>query len=239
MKTKLLSLLAVLVLAPAALVAADFEGKVGFKMTGSGGRAQDIKYAVKAGKFRVEMAGPQGPAAMIMDPAKKEMTMIMDQQRMYMTMALPDAAPAADQSKAGEGPKLEKTGETEEILGYTGEKYIATDRDQKTELWLTDALGAFMGFGNPGGGMGGRRGGGSSAQAWEKALAGKSLFPLRVVGHDAANKETFRMEVTSIEKQTLADDLFAPPAGYQKLDMGMMQGMPGGMPGGMRPPTQR
>lgn len=78
---------------------------------------------------------------------------------------------------------------------------------------------------------GGPGGGGAVPQAWERALAGKDLFPLRVVARDKGGKEDFRLEATAIEKQTLAAALFAPPAGYQKLDMGgMMQGMPG-LPG--------
>jgi hypothetical protein len=159
-------------------------------------------------------------------------------------MPVPDAQPQAESAKAGDAPKLEKTGQTEKILGYTADKYIVTQDDQKTEMWLAEGLGTFMNpnSSNPMGGMG-RRGGAAPAnmQAWEKALAGKSLFPLRVVGLDKANKETFRMEVTSIDKSALSDSLFAPPAGYEKFDMGaMMQGggMPG-MPGGLRPPGGR
>lgn len=236
MKLKFLSLLAGVLLAPLAANAADFEGRVGFKMTGNSGRAQEVNYALKNGKIRIEIPGQQGMGAMIMDPAKKETTVIMDQQRMYMTMAVPDAQPqgATGQDSA---PTLEKTGQTEKILGHTAEKYISTHQGEKTELWLAEGLGAFMGFSNPNP-MGSRRGGNAaSAQAWERALAGKQLFPLRVVGRDKADKETFRLEVTSIDKQTLSDDLFAPPAGYQKLDMGnMMQGM---MPGGMKMPGSR
>jgi hypothetical protein len=231
MKIKLLSLFAGLLLAPLATNAADFEGKIGMKMTGDG-RSMDMNYAMKGGKIRIEM--PQGQGAMVMDPAKKETTMIMDQQRMYMVMPVPDAAPQAETAKAAEAPKLEKTGQTEKILGYTAEKYLVTQQDgQKAEMWLAEGLGTFMspGASNPMAGMG-RRGSapGGNAQAWEKALAGKSLFPLRVVGRDRADKEIYRMEVTSIDKSTLPDSLFAPPAGYQKFDMGaMMQG--GGMPG--------
>ncbi len=89
------------------------------------------------------------------------------------------------------------------------------------------------GFSNSGP-MGGRRGGGTPAgQAWERALAGKSLFPLRVVSTDKASKETFRMEATNVEKTALPDSLFSVPAGYEKLDMGGM--MKGTMPGAGRP----
>jgi hypothetical protein len=51
---------------------------------------------------------------------------------------------------------------------------------------------------------------------------------MRVVGKDG--RDTFRMEVTAIEKTSLPDSLFSPPPGYQKFDMGgMMKGMMKGM----------
>ena len=46
-------------------------------------------------------------------------------------------------------------------------------------------------------------------------------------------KEKFRLEVTSVEKTSLPDSLFAPPDGWRKFDLGAMMGgaMPGGFPG--------
>ena len=212
------------VLCPAAVHAASFEGKVSFKMT-SDGKAQDMVYNIKGDKIRLEMPGVKGMGGMILDTTKKETTMIMDEQRMYMTMAMPDAAPTAQKGK-NEDVKLENTGMTETILGYTATKYLSTAEGTTTEMWLAEGLGTFMSAGgNPM--AGGRRGGGSPApQAWERALAGKELFPLRVVGKNKSGKETFRMEATSINKQSLPESMFAPPAGYQKFDMGgMMKGM--------------
>ncbi|MSU22349.1 MAG: hypothetical protein EXS32_00845 [Opitutus sp.] len=76
-------------------------------------------------------------------------------------------------------------------------------------MWLTDQLGRFMGMGpGPGAmgppGMGGRgaRGGSPAPAGWEAALAGKDLFPLRVVTTGSA-RENFRLEVTAVEKKTL------------------------------------
>jgi hypothetical protein len=70
------------------------------------------------------------------------------------------------------------------------------------------------------------RGKGAAPQGWEQALAGKELFPLRVVGKDKSNRESFRMEVTAIQKETLPDALFTPPADYKSFDMGgMMKGI--------------
>lgn len=228
MKTSLRILFVSALLAPAALLAASFEGKVNFKMNSGDGKSQDISYNIKGDKMRLEMPGMKGTGGVIVDMGKKEMTMLMDEQKMYMSMAMPDPA-AAPASGKQEDVKLEKTGETEKILGHTATKYISSHEGTKTELWLAEGLGTFMMMSgaNPMGG--GRRGSGPAPQSWERLLAGKDLFPLRVVGKDKSGKESFRMEATAIEKQSLPDSLFAPPAGYQKLDMGgMMKGM---MPG--------
>jgi len=84
-----------------------------------------------------------------------------------------------------------------------------------------------MGMGEPEGPFGGKK---SSGSGWEAALAGKNMFPLRVVDTTAKGKSAFRMEVTSIDKAALPDSLFRAPAGWQKFDMGgMMRGL---LPGG-------
>lgn len=219
---KLLTLFTLLV-APTVLLAASFEGKVNFKMSSPREKPQELSYSIKGNKVRMDLAGQAGMGGMIMDTDKKEMITIMDSEKMYMVMAMPEL----DTTKAGkqDDVKLEKTGETEKILGYKAEKYISTAEGVKTELWLAEGIGSFTAMGN-GGGMGKRKG---APQAWERALAGKELFPLRVVGLDKAGKETFRMETTAINKQTLPDSLFTPPAGYQKFDMGGMGGMLKGM----------
>jgi len=218
-------------LAPACLLAAAFEGKVNLTMT-SGGKAQPMTYSIKGDKVRIDMAAAKGMGGMILDPVKKQATIVMDEQKMYMTMAIPDAtpAPAAGGGKSEEAT-FEKTGETEKILGYTATKFLSTHQGTTTELWLAEGIGTFMSFagGNPMGG--GARGGAPATQPWESALAGKQLFPLRVVGRDKSGKESFRMEATAVQRQSLPDSHFAPPAGYQKFDMGnMMQGMMPGRP---------
>lgn len=230
MKTPLASLLLCALLVPAALLAAEsFEGRVTFRVTAEG-KSQDMRFALKGGRSRIEITNTQGMGAMIMDPAKREQVVLLDQQKMYLTMPLPDVAAAAGGAGKNEDATLTKTGETEKILDYTAEKYLATGKNTTTELWLAEGLGNFTPFGggNP---MASGRGGPPAPQGWERALAGKGLFPLRVVTRDAAKKELFRLEATSVEKQALADALFAPPADYRKLDMGGMMG--GAMPPGM------
>lgn len=218
---KFLILLSLLV-TPAAVFAASFEGKVSFKMTAPREKPQEMSYSIKGNKLRMEVGGQKESAGMIMDLAKKEMITIMDSEKMYMVMPIPEEA----EVKGGkqDDVKLEKTGQTEKILGYTAEKYISTVNGEKTEMWLAEGIGAFSAMGGPS--MGKKK---SGSAAWERALAGKDLFPLRVVTLDKAGKENFRMETTAINKQSLPDSLFTPPAGYQKFDMGGMGGMMKGM----------
>lgn len=219
-------ILLTLLLSPAVLMAASFEGKVTFQMTSGRNQPQDITYNIKNDKLRIDLPGQHGMGGMIMDLTKRESTILMDQQRMYMTMAMPDVAAASNQkAKKKADTKLEKTGETETILGYPATKYLATSGNDTTELWLAEGLGTFMSFNQSNPMMGGRgRGNAPVQQPWERALAGKDLFPLRVTGKD------FKLEATAIDKAPVSDALFAPPADYQKFDMGaMMRGMiPGG-----------
>lgn len=254
MKSYFRLLLVSAVLAPAALMAASFEGKVTMKMTSGKNQTQDITYSVKGDKIRMEMPAQKGAAgSMIMDTTKKEMIMMMDEQKMYMVMSMAGALEAAE--KKSDDVKLEKTDETEKILGYTATKYILTEKNTETEMWLAEGLGTFMGFSNRNP-MGGRGRGQSAPAGWERALEGKDLFPLRVVGREGggsskgkgaekskdgkgggkerAGNESFRMEVTAIDKASLPDSLFSPPAGYQKFDMGGMGGLMKGLIPGAR-----
>jgi hypothetical protein len=221
-------LLAAALLAPLTVTAASFEGTVNFKMTPARGQPQQITYNIKGDRMRIEMPGQDAMGGMIVDSTKRESIVIMEQEKMYMTMAMP--APEPDAGRKGGEVSFERTGEKETILGYSAEKYLSTDRDTKTELWLADGLGAFMMPGNNPMGGGRGRGKGAAPQGWERALAGRDLFPLRVVTFEKNGRESFRMEATALEKKSLPDSLFEPPAGYQKFDMGgMMKGMMKGL----------
>lgn len=216
-----------LLLASTVFAAGTFEGKVNFSMTSAKDKPMAMNYSIKGEKLRIDMPDQKDMGGMIMDMKKKEMLMIMAKEKMYMVMAMPEAA-VEQAKKQAEDTKLEKTSETEKILGYTATKYIVTEKKgSTTDMWLAEGLGSFMAMGdNP---MGGGRRGGNADKAWEKLLAGKDLFPLRVVGKDKGGKETFRMEVTAIEKKSLPDSDFTPPAGYEKFDMGGMGGMMKGL----------
>ena len=63
---------------------------------------------------------------------------------------------------------------------------------------------------------------------------------LRLVAEPARARKkdgkVFKLEVTSIDKGSVPDSAFAPPAGWRKFDLGAMMGGLGGFPGA-RPPA--
>ena len=184
-----------------------------------------VDYSMKGDFLRVDITTAKGQhLSSIWDLNKHEMTTLMPEQKMYMVMKTEDLAAAAQ--NAAPKVQIEKTGETEKILGYTATKYLVTDTERKTttDVWAAEGLGTFMmGRSSPF-----AKNGGMSPV--EKELAARGFFPLRMVSHDASGAEVFRMEAVSIDKKSLSDDLFAPPADYHRFDMGGLFGGFGGKP---------
>lgn len=109
----------------------------------------EMAYALKNGLVRIDLQTKDGASpAIIMDAAKQAMTLLMTEQKMDRVQSMPKPKDA-DFSAASTGVALEKTGITETIAGYVGEKYRIKSKDFTGEIWLTDQLGAFMGMGNP------------------------------------------------------------------------------------------
>lgn len=231
MKTLTPLLAAIVLVSPVALSAATFEGTVTMAITGAGDRTMPMTMSIKPGFTRTDFQGPEGRgASAIIDYGKQEMTLLMPEQRMYMVRPMPKPEAGSDVPSSTSDVTVEKTNEHEKILGYTTTKYIAKSKQGTTQVWVTDQLGQFMGLGQNGGAMG-RRGPRSGSQhAWEEIFRGKDAFPLRVITTSPDGKDTFKMEATAIEKKSLPDSLFQPPADFQKFDMGnMMRGMMPGM----------
>lgn len=239
MKTLITLLLAAVLAVPAVFAAAAFEGQVTMKLTGPRETPPEMLYSIKGSATRIDLTAPgeAGRVAMLMDSTKPEMTILMLDQKMFMTQPIPPAT-AAGHAATAHTPEatVEKTSVTAKILGYDCVKYISKSKKTTTEIWVTDQLGGFagLGAGNPmGGGMGrGRAAANATGQAWEKALAGLDVFPLRVVSLEGG-KESFRMEATAIDKKALPASTFVAPEGFQDLSA-MMRGM--GLPPGMKLP---
>lgn len=212
-----LSLAAGLLAASATLSAqAVFEGRITMSMKEGSSKPMAMGYAMKKDRIRVDVTTDKGDTVVsIMDFSKKEIISLMPSERMYMVMPMQDVAEAAKEV-ASESAPLEKTDETEVILGYTCTKYLTRDRNSETEIWATEGIGMFAGVGSSNPMKPAPR------HAWKEELAAKGFFPLRVVGKNRRGREQYRLEVTAIDRQALADSLFSPPEGYERFDRGGM-----------------
>jgi hypothetical protein len=218
--------LSLLLITPALVAADAFVGKVSFAITSAKGKTITMNQSFNGTAVRTDTDA--GPGGVIMDFGKKEMIILMTAQHMYMVRPMnPSDIPQDIKNKqAANNPDVEATGKTEKILGYTCNQIITKDAKSTTEIWVAEGLGMYFAMGGQGGGgMFGKRGNADTAAKWEQALKGKGGFPLRVITHDAAGKETFRLEATKIEKGGVTDADFAPPADFQKFEMPNMGGL--------------
>jgi hypothetical protein len=225
MKTLALCCLLLAALVARAGAAAAFEGRLHLQRAelsedpdkaGKLGDAHDIIYSVKGDHIRIEIIRDR-VNTFLMDAAKLETITIIEDDRAYVV----GSALAAH----ADAPKLEKTDETDKILDQPVRKYLVNSPEEgKTELWLTEGLGLFLGFGDgyeraPEGvdtdpdaaePLGPR--------AWEYALARQPLFPLRVITKDDTGTVIFKLEAKAITPQPLSERLFAPSPNYNKRD---------------------
>ncbi len=216
---------------PAALLSAEFEGIVHFKINTGKGSPQEISYSTKNSLVRIDILtiNDSGPSV-ILDAVKKEMIVLLPAQKKYVAQSI--AEPRSRLAKPDRTESvLEKTGGTEKIFGFECDRYVVKSEGYTTELWLTKQLGAFLGLGFASKSSGplstpvpGEAGSTNTnnANSWETLIAGKNLFPLRVITSHIPGQETSRLEATGFEKKPLIDSVFAPPDGWEKIDIGTM-----------------
>lgn len=186
-----------------------FEGKVTINVYDEG-EAHTLDYYVKGNKLRFDANEEGQHGQIIMDPVAKQFMVVMPEQKMYMVMQIPDTKMNSENTgKTNSNEKFVKTGETKEILGYTAEKWTYSDGENKGEAWMTKEIGGFNLFDNP---MQ------ENKPEWQKDIETAGYFPLEVYEN---GKKVY--EVTNIDKKTLDESMFQAPAGYQKMDMPMMQ----------------
>jgi hypothetical protein len=210
-------------IAPRSALAASFEGNIKMKLQPAKGDASTIAYAMKGQKLRMEIPTEKEVMVGLLDWDKREMSMLMPGQTMYMVIELKDVPMIESQvKKSQENTTLEKTSETAKILGHTATKYIAREGKEVTEMWLASGIGSW--FNMSGGSMMKPK----KLSEWEKEIIAKQLFPLRMVMFDKKGKQTMSTEVIELTPKKLDDALFQPPAGYTRFSMsGLMKGLGG------------
>lgn len=218
--------------------AGEFEGVIEMKL-GAPDRQQPIAmtFFLKGERTRMETNlgdVPGAQAVMLLDMSEGEMTTLIPQQKMYMTVNIEEMRKAAEQmgatDKENEEPKFAKltaTGKTETIAGYQCEHWLMGD-NQEIDMCVAKGLGYF--------GMGGKLGGFGSMKnlvfspkmlaaaaahpEWVKFLSG-GAFPLKITVNEGG-KVAMSMEATKIERKQLDDALFSVPADYKKLSVPAM-----------------
>lgn len=221
--------------------AQGFEGTMTVKMvTPEGGI--DAKYTMKGDKMAMTMALPAstGPMAgmearMLVDPATQSTTILMplpagmagggflpaDTKGIKVVMQATEESGGATEGSA----TLKKLGTSQTVAGMKCDDYEVTEGETTMKLCLATGLGKFS-YPNLGGGMMGGRGNrgraAASAPGWAKGLGKAPGFPLKI--SDAAGATM--MEVTSVQKGPVSDEVFTVPAGY--VDLQAMMGGRGG-----------
>lgn len=195
---------------------AQFEGVVTARMAAQQ-RSMDVTYSIKGGHFRMDMSGMGGMSVYILHLASAPTSqMVIPSQKMYMEMR--NAEAVTGQSAATKAPDIKWTGKKETVAGIECEHVIVTDdKGTQADVCAAKGMGSFFSAQGP---MGGR-GSNTALDAWQRVGAGS--FPLKI---QRVGGETI-LEVTRVEKKSLADEIFTVPSGYQKMDMG---GIPMGRP---------
>jgi len=187
----------------------NFEGKVVFRISEEESGA-DVDYFVKDNKMRMEMKSEEGSMVILFDQKESTTYMIMPEQQMYMEFKGMDyTKDKIDPNESASDTDIKRTGEFKEINGYNCEKWIVKEDDDIVEAWMTDEIGAFFMMSNP---MAG-----NNKDKWQQELMG-NYFPMRVDLVEGAEKKKV-LEVLSVNKMSLNNDLFSVPPGFQKFDM--------------------
>lgn len=190
-------------LGAAPLAAQGFEGVITMSTTTPNGSVPSKIY-VKNDRSRVETTTPRGDMVTITDRPNKTSYMVMTAQQQYVQREIREGGMGGG-ANAPAAPEIVKTGKMDKVAGYDCEHWtIKTGQMGDMDACVAKGLGQFVGGGRGMGGM-------------NRAFG--DMFPLKVSGANGT-----MLEVTSIEKKSLGDDMFAPPAGFTKVDPPARQG---------------
>lgn len=189
---------------------ANFEGVVVFKKKGETHGVVDsvtMRLYIKGDKFMAEDVKDANQPRIIVDTKKKLIFMITDRSREYMQMPTPPAPPGI----AAKPPA--KTTDKQIIAGHPCERWLEKGSDLDTELWASSDIGKLS---LPSGAMGVNL---INSNNMAVFLKNSNLFPFLFIEKNKAGREMTRLEVMSVEKKALAEAVFEPPQGYNKMTM--------------------
>lgn len=189
---------------------ANFEGVVVFKKKGETHGIVDsvtMRLYIKGDKFMAEDVKDANQPRIIVDSKKKAIFMVTDRSREYMQMPMPPATPVTP----AKAPV--KTTDKQTIAGHDCERWTDKGIELDSELWASSDLGKLS---LPSGQMGVNL---ISSNNMATFLKNSGLFPMLFIERNKAGREMTRLEVVSVERKNLAEQVFEPPQGYNKMAM--------------------
>ncbi|MCI0436780.1 MAG: DUF4412 domain-containing protein [Gemmatimonadetes bacterium] len=213
---------------------AAFEGTIKATMSGGGMEIGVVQHA-RGSMMRQDMSmGNAGSMSIITDAESKKAIMLVHDQKMWMDMAAINEMMAnmpgmGRQNNPPEGepatlPEIRRTDRVETIAGHECRHYIIVNPSGDIDLCAITGLGFFMPGGGPPamGPMGGGMRGPSmpslprNSEMWLKEFA-DGFFVLKLEA--ATPQGAMTWVVQSIERKTIPEELFRPPADYSEMKM--------------------
>lgn len=181
---------------------------------------------IKGNLIRTDMATEEGPVYATMDLDQGIVRMVQPNEQMYIEWTKADMermrAMMPDMGGASEEGEPRATGQTRTINGMTCVAYDIETDEGTTRVWVSkdnaQLVKAFVGLIESVSAM--TMEGDETDEAMLVAQYGFPVLTLRL-GHDTYDME----EILSVNRQSVSDDLFTPPAGYEKMTLAdMMRG---------------
>jgi hypothetical protein len=187
-----------------------FEGVITRRVAALHGR--ELSAWVKGSRFRAEMPRPDGSAFTMIGDENGRIMMLMDTQKRYVTMP----ASEVTHGNGASAPTVTSGGRSETIVGYPCKYYHlhrapGGNAPVDEDICVTTALGHVTGV-SPG-----------MDEAFIRRTWPNGFLVLKSVDGKVMS------EVTRIEKTSVSDAQFSPPADYTEMKMP-------GLPGFLRKP---
>ncbi len=194
----------------AAVAGAGFEGVITMKAV-SGDEVTVQRYSLKGDRLRIDDIGfTADGGATILDGKNREGFVVDPDEQVYVPLRWNARTPEEAKQDAMD-LAVTGTGKRGTVAGQACD--IVVERDtgdgSTSELCLAAGLGnaALAGLA------------GISVPPWLLDLGKEHGFPLRGIDRDPSGRELSRFEATKIERRPLDDRLFAPPAGFRRMNM--------------------
>lgn len=193
-----------------ALAQQPFEGTLTMKMGIEPGKTAKVATVwAKGGKMRMEMAGGDQTMTVLADGRGSVMMLMPAQKKYYVMMSTSEIAKTAATGQV----TLRRLGRSGSFGGYRCEWYLlGREKNPSFEACVTRELGSLGIDMAAQGGQGGLTD--ADLKAFRKEF-GNNFFVLQQKGDGGE----VLYEVTRVEKTSVADDRFLPPAGYTELKM--------------------